>query len=88
MRELRIPQVGELVMYTDKELTEYEPLFRDPNNLSEDADPYVKWIESDGPGIVLGIQLHVSGYSRYTRIKILAGRKIGWCYADYVEVIQ
>ena len=88
MRELRIPQVGELVMYTDMELSEYEPLFRDPNHLSEDADPYVKWIESDGPAIVLGIRPHVSGYSRYTRIKILAGSKIGWCYADYVEVLQ
>lgn len=88
MSEIRIPDVGDLVMYQDPEYAAGEYLFKEPNNLDPNLDYHTLWISSDGPGIVLEVRAHVAGYKPYARVKILAGEKIGWCYADYVEVVE
>lgn len=88
MPEVEIPNVGALVMFLEPEWTEYEYLFEEPNNLDPNLDTRTLWIASDGPGIVLEVRPSVAGYKPYARVKILAGEKIGWCYADYVEVVK
>ena len=87
MGESKLPQVGDLVMYQDPEYAAGEYLFKEPNNLDPEHDFHTLWSTSDGPGIVLEFRHHPTGSNLYPRVKILAGEKIGWCYADYVEVL-
>ena len=88
MNKINLPEIGDLVMFPDPEITAFEKLYEEPNHLDPDFRSYSVWTASDGPGIVLEVRANVVGYKPYSRVKIAAGGKMGWCYADYVEILR
>jgi len=79
----KIPPVGSLVFFAHPDIVEFERLFEDPFKLDPNFDTFIHWYPKDGPGIILNVKN--TDYSPYSRVQIIAGEKIGWCYTDYVE---
>lgn len=78
-------KVGDLVISNDVNEYEsesgYERLYSDPARMDHEIDQYVLWYHPT-PAIVLEVKP-----PPWSKVKLLAGDKMGWIWCDFVEVV-